>query len=284
MAVTDTRSSPARDPLAETAGAWLREAESLLRERGVDDPDAVHRVRQMITRARSALRLIREAIDRAEFDELDPDLRAAAHALSGRRDRQVATETLDRLARGASRKSERRAIRAAARAIGGVNETVRPVGATAAELADRLAAIAPRVRAQIEGCSSKTVRRGLRRSFRTARRARRLARREPTVGRLHDWRRRTRHLRNQVRWLAPDRSRGTRRRIHGLSELLGELNDLAVLESLLDESKDIDRDQRRSVARAIEAERRELLGASSAISERVFGARAKRFSRRFLPS
>ena len=211
----------------------IEEAVARLRG-GTDEPlaDAIHGARKGFKRLRALVRLARGELGDDAYRRENATFRDAGRALSGARDAEVLVETLDRLEEGsgarfwALRESLERdrddAVRAIESDASGRAEVEADLAAARARVdawplsRDGFAALAP----------------GLRRIYRQGRRAFAAARDEPTDEHLHELRKRVKdfwHASQLLRPADPKRMDARAKRLHTLSDRLGEDHDFAVL-------------------------------------------------------
>jgi CHAD domain-containing protein len=208
-----------------------------LEHRGGESEDHVHHARTTVKRLRSALRLVRDTLDRPTYDEVGARLRAAGHELGAAREATVAGRALEALAARYpdelhageyARLRERITARAAGAADaldGDAGRSVEALRAARAGLGDWPAA----------EVAAESLVAGFTRSYGRARRAQRAARSGGSDERLHRWRRRVKDLLYQAELLEDlDRQRLHKlaRRARALADVLGEDHDLAGLRRL----------------------------------------------------
>lgn len=207
--------------LHESAVRLLDEAIGRLSRR---DDASVHAARKAAKRTRAALRLLRGSLGTAVYRRENRRVRNAARPLTAVRDAYVLRATLrhlptrqralaQRLTAGYRR--ERRAF-----ATRGLKSSLRQLAAARARLAGQSAA-APEIGSLAQGVG---------RTYRAGRKA--MARARSDDGTLHEWRKQSKYLLDELELLrdvfAVDAGR-LRHRAEKLSGLLGEDHDLAVL-------------------------------------------------------
>ena len=197
----------------------------------------VHECRKAVKKARAVLRLVRCGIDDAAYRLENRTLRDAGRALSPLRNAKsllVALACLrdryeDQLS-GVKLAPVEKSLRAGrtvarrhfTRAGGGLNRYMRTLKGC-----QRLAA-----RHGSNTIAAETLARGVRRIYRIGRKALSHAEATASVGALHEWRKQVKYLENALAALYGPAERGikrTLRRIHRLSDRLGEDHDLALL-------------------------------------------------------
>ncbi len=260
----------ALEQLGKAADALTRTSE--------DHERAVHEARKCITRARSALRLVRHATGDA-FDAVNVGLREAAGSLSTSRDAAVTLAAFDALAgtaEGAGRVRERLASGAWQHpALPSDGAVARAVGAIEAAR-DEIEAM------RFSASGFDLVEPGLRRAWKRARRAMRAAMEAPTEDRLHEWRKRCKACHAHAKLLRRVRPKEMERlvtRLRDLCTALGEERDLALLMVRLESIGEDDGTIRGLIDEA--TRRREALRVRAfAIGEVVFERGARRTTRR----
>jgi CHAD domain-containing protein len=217
--------------LARVQLAQMDDAIAALRNvRGGDERhDALHDARTRLRMLRAMLKLQRPALSRAFFERQNAFLREAARVLSTARDAHVLQAALGGVAPDAT-------------AVAALRERLAAESAEAQRRLDELGIVQALARALLAERDllesappppTKAVWQGLRLTYARARRA---ARRTDDMESRHEWRKRVKDLRFQVRFLAPlwPAILGPHEKaLHHLSDLLGEDHDLAVLDQWL---------------------------------------------------
>jgi len=222
--------------LRRVARYFVCRASRALASRHLSDT-AVHDARKDLKRARTALRLLRPALDELIYRRENALLRDAAHALNAARDAKVLTQTLQSLRRS------HRALRRDA----DVAELLRTLQADQIDLRRRARehpAQLARARGALERLCNRVMQwrvgthgwsvlgPALKRIYRSGRRALPTARPRPTDGALHEWRKQVKYLRYALEMLAPMRPRKVARlaqQAERLTDCLGEAHDLTML-------------------------------------------------------
>lgn len=228
-------------PRDRTAQAALRRIACSQIDRAVAEIDAsglpreevVHRLRRRVKKLRALLRLVRPHFGR--YPPESAAFRDMARLLSPSRDATVMRRTLEGLLRAPdSGVPSDDAARLRMLAGGDAPaETAADVEAALSIVRERLGA----ARERVAGWTLDTERLdaladGLEKSCRRAREAMAAAEAEPVAERLHQWRKRVKDHgfhRRLLRRALPDKLRAGRAQLDELGELLGDLNDLAML-------------------------------------------------------
>jgi CHAD domain-containing protein len=238
---------PVRDGITRNVGREIEKALGQLsakrrpNQRGAQENDAVREVRKCFKRARSALRLVRDALGDDVYHEENWSFRDAARPLTEVRDAAMLVEAFDKLAeQGASPiepgalASVRDALLANQREV--VQRVLKEGKAFAAVKGFAARAIGRLSGWAIDGDGWAAMDGGVRRVYRAGHRALVLATENASVENLHEWRKQAKYLWHllqllQPAWTAHEKDLGDR--AHELSTLLGDDHDLAVLRQTL---------------------------------------------------
>ena len=259
-------------------------------ERPGDDPaKAVHQARKHLKKARALLRLVRSELGDTAYRRENEALRDAAARLSETRDADVLVATVDKLAeRGAGQlpATDFAALRGALTA----EAEVARAGAAAADplaVAQELRAAHERVGAwPLDGADWETVVAGISRAYARGVRERARAEAEPTVERLHEWRKRVKDLWYHHRLLKavwPPVVAAYGEAAHLLSELLGDDHDLAVLRARLERGDGLPATVAADLApllALVDERRGELQVEARRLAARLYAERPRAFERR----
>ncbi len=193
------------------------------------DPGAIHDARKCGKKARSALRLIRDASPQ-DFRVRSALLRDAGRHLSGSRDAYVVVETLTRRYGDSAGIEDIRVL---------LQQRVDEPEAACADqqrALELLQVLDGQLQDPAPAGGSRVVRDGWRRTRRAVRRTLRQTKRERTVESFHELRKRLKDCWYHARLLhdfAPKRMRRTIQRAKRITELLGDHHDLTVLDAAL---------------------------------------------------
>jgi len=259
-------------------------------ERRQPTAEDLHAARKDIKKARATLKLLRDAISKRAYGKENDTLREAAHPLSAARDAKVMVDTLDRVLEqhaGASQiggiKGLRRKLvyesRRASRRV-----TAGPAGTRQSrQLLQTAQSHAGRLSVGHHGWSR--LGKALLRLYQQGHDCLDQVRAEPTVGRLHAWRKRTKYLYHQLRLLEPLCPRTLKtfnRQLHRLSDELGEDHDLAVLrvEVARKSAAFADEDSRTALLTLIERSRTTLQRRALSTGTRLYREDPERFESR----
>ena len=219
----------------------LATATRLLRDEFEADPvEAVHEARKSLKKARALLRLVRPGLPKRVYRRENRALRDAARLVAGARDADVMVATVEVLAERyvgqiPSGDFEELRLHLHLQARASREDTAGGDGRTRAVA--MLDAVAARIDDwPLEECDWATVAAGMERAYRAGRDARAAVDAEPTVERLHDWRKRVKDIWYHQRLTSPAWPGvlgAQAEEAHRLSEILGDDHDLAVLAGLL---------------------------------------------------
>ncbi|MEM1165496.1 MAG: CHAD domain-containing protein [Planctomycetota bacterium] len=270
MAVRDLIHEHLGVTLSAEAKRRLRHARRLAPDATRGDAGAIRLTRRCLNRTRSLIRLLPK--DDAHRCDLDRVLREASHTLGEQRDLRAAAERALELRGSAKSKKERRALRHVAKALRR-RERTRAAESASPIVCRAIDRVLRELPPMLEERSDGEIRRQIRASYDSASRARRRAERARTDDTLHRWRRRARHLRNQLEAMPAHADRAFTRRLRRLTRGLGFVNDLAVLEALISHPGVCDRETLPRVRHVLDRERRSALKTSRRRGERLFTKR-----------
>ncbi len=215
------------DEQTEKAIASLREE--------ADVHEAVHDARKRCKKIRAAWRLIRDDLGEEAYQERNTWYRDTARLLSDLRDAKAMLETVelmrDRFGDVVYKSAFNELIaafeaRLARYEADHAGETPEPVGAAAERLEAALETLNP---IEVEGEDWEGVAHSLRRVYKRGYRAFQQLREAPDPNVIHEWRKRTKYLRYQLRLLKrvwPGIINPWRDELHALSDLQGDHHDL----------------------------------------------------------
>jgi CHAD domain-containing protein len=250
--------------------------------RGVD----IHGARKQIKRARAIVRLLRDAIGTAAYRRTNVALRNAARPLSAARDAEVLIAALDGL-------TERYATVAQGLHLSTFRKRLtreRGQHRAAATNPPRLTGIVNKLQrveraAQRWHCTHESwgaVLTALTRIYRRGFKALRTARADPSAENLHEWRKQVKYLWHQMQLLeplAPKEIGEMAKRLHELSDYLGDDHDLAVLKAT--RKKEVDEATGIALSALLDRRRAALQAKAFASGRRLYRSKPKRFEQRF---
>jgi CHAD domain-containing protein len=260
---------------------------STTNRRGTDG--SVHAARKEMKRARAALRLMRASLGDTAYRTINRQVRDAARPLTPIRDARVLIHSLELIRRPGDKKARKAYFNYLHDLLNGeLRSSHRQL--TAAAL-DGSAAVLRKVEQRIEALPAKEpdlpiVKQGMRRVFKAGRAAQARARRRPNTDSLHEWRKQTKYLSNQIeliRALFQVKLKKIGRRSYKLAELLGEDHDLALLGDKLGELRAAARlppsaGARRILNKRIKRRRCKLQAKARRLGKRLYGRSAGRFA------
>lgn len=248
-----------------------------------DAAEAIHGARKDLKKLRTVLRLLRGQL--SGYREENRRCRDAGRALSASRDAEVKLATLEGLGEnGGNLPAEAyeawRAIlsrdrEAAANAVHGqpaVEEATRLIEAELAGIGEW----------RLQGDLWDLIGDGLRRTYRRGRRTMRTAERDRSEANLHEWRKRAKDLWHALRLLQdawPRPLEALADEAHGLSELLGDHHDLALLRMDLHQRQS-GKEETQALEAMIDGRQEELAADALILGRRLYAERPKNFSRR----
>jgi CHAD domain-containing protein len=247
---------------------------------------AIHDIRKELKRARASLRLLRACIGTAQYRKDNALIRDAARPLTPVRDAKVLLNAFERIRKdgmpdggafGAQfhkllddqRREAHRRLRPAE--IQGSARALRDIERRAARISDRKLSMPD------SG--------GLKRAYKSGRRALAQAERERTDDHLHEWRKQTKYLANQLEIIVPfgpKRFRKSHKQARRLSDQLGDDHDLALLtEQIYRHAKGGHApgqdDKVQDLVSSLSRQRKRLQGKAFELGRRLYGERARRY-------
>jgi len=282
---------PVPNGVRQCAREQLADAVERLERASEDSVKAVHEARKDLKKTRALLRLVRPALGRSAYRLENDALRDIGLALSGARDADVRVATAQKLAEQAAGRLPADVFDALREALVAQAAAANGEGGDAGRFApviERLHAAELRIEAwPLDAADWDTVVAGITRAYVRGREAFAVARAAPEPELLHAWRKRAKDLWYHQRLLGPawpDLLEAQAEAAHGLSELLGDDHDLAVLdERLADDAPPLAPvvDAQRAELRALIAHRSgELCAEAFRLGRRIYAEPPKAFTRR----
>ena len=203
--------------------------------------EAVHEARKCFKKIRAILRLVRPAINDRTYQYENTAFRDAARPLTEVRDAKILVETVDKVAKHFADRVRGHPFAVARKALMTHQREVRK---RVLDEENAFAAVATAVRKALERLDGWTdvpdrwssMGKGVQQVYRQARRAFANATADPTVTKLHEWRKQVKYLRYQLeilRTIWPEMIEPLAGQADHLGELLGDDHDLAVLRQML---------------------------------------------------
>lgn len=256
-------------------------------ELGVDE--AVHQTRKRLKKTRAVVRLVRDRLGAESYKQENARFRDIARNLANLRDAKVQIETLDNLTdyfadtvapetfidtRRELRVDYRREYQRV------LEENI--LTSVKNQLKDAREAIADW---QIDSNDWSAMDRSLKRVYKRGYKGLHHAISQPTAENLHDWRKRVKYLRYQLRIIRPIWSEMIKEwldQTHDLSDYLGEDHDLAVLKEFVSRQPErFDRDNTLETLTALcDRRREELQSAAILLGKRIYTEKPKAFVNR----
>jgi CHAD domain-containing protein len=230
---------PLREAIVRIARGRIDDALDELRGKSDSTPEeAVHEARKDLKKLRALLRMVRDELGEHAFARENVCFRDAGRQLAAVRDEDVMLDTLKALDIPAGMGLKlRRTLQEHLAQNGGDGRRAAATGVVAmlGEARDRVGDW-PLERDSFDALSG-----GLERTYRRGRRDFRAAQAEPTVERLHEWRKRVKELWYQhtlLRALWPPVMQAVGDEAHELADRLGDDHDLAMLADWIREHAD----------------------------------------------
>jgi CHAD domain-containing protein len=275
MAYQLAADEPVDQGLRRICEEQLTAAISEMTDPALSRDSAVHQLRKRTKMIRAALRLVRPALGDT-YDVENRWFRDEARRFSGARDAAVLEATLDGLAvrfAGEVRREMFAHVRDTLQAVDPASANGQVDDRQWDDVVADLGGARERVREwelSTEGFDA--IGPGLEASYRRGRRAMRAAFDDPQPGNLHEFRKRAKDLWYQTRLIRlawPDLLGKYRSAVHELADVLGDNQDLQVLEDTLPEADITSRD-RLDLLEIVYMRRRELLDTAHPLAVRIY--------------
>jgi CHAD domain-containing protein len=279
--------------LQRAASSQLEKALVEAKRDGIDDATAVHQVRKRCKKLRGLIRLYRSDFD--EYKKVDKQLRKTAKRLSSSRDQQALIETYDLLMDHFGEEVDRTATGLVRRRMtldlqGDADDPADGDGQDWQRCQQSLEQLRDASQAwAIDETGFHAIKKGLKGRYKKARVGYQDARDKPSPHRLHEWRKQVKyhgyHLR-LLREVYPPLYSSPRKAIAELGELLGNIQNLHVFQTALNDRPDHygDDETVQMLAALAKDVREELTGQALADGKRLFAEKPKHFIRRFKPA
>jgi CHAD domain-containing protein len=252
--------------------------------------EAVHEARKSLKKIRAVLRLVRPVIGEKDYRHENTCFRDAGRPLTEVRDARILIETLDGLVEhfhehiaGRSFAAVRKALRDNLRAL---RKRVLDEQNAFAVVAETVSQARARVKSWADVPDKwSSVGAGLQDVCQRARTAFRDAAADPSVAKLHEWRKQVKYLRYQLevlRPLWPERMEELAAEADRMGDLLGDDHDLAVLREMLTRNPQpvADDAERETLLALIDRRRAELEQEVLLLGDRFFRDRPRELARR----
>jgi CHAD domain-containing protein len=256
-------------------------------KRGRDE--AVHEARKSLKKLRAVLRLVRPVIGEKAYRRENTCFRDAARPLTEVRDARILIETLDKLAEHFREHVAGRSFDDVRKALQDNLRAVRKLVLDEQNAFTVVAETARQARERVKDWADipdrwSSVGEGLQEVYRRASAAFADAADDPSVAKLHEWRKQVKYLRYQLeilRALWPARLEELANEADHVGELLGDDHDLAVLRQKLTGAEPPGDDRDRELLLAlIDRRRAELEEEAELLADRFFQDRPRAFARR----
>jgi len=251
--------------------------------------EVVHEARKSLKKIRAVLRLVRPVIGEKSYRRENNWFRDAARPLTEVRDARILLETLDKLA---EHFHEHIAGRSLADVRKTLQDNLRSVRKRVLDEQNAFVVEGETIRKARERVKSwanvpdkwRSIGKGLECIYRRARSAFKAAGADPTVEKLHEWRKEAKYLRYQLeilRPLWPQRIEELANEADRLGELLGDDHDLAIFRQILIDGPEPfgDEGDREILLELIDRRRAELEQEALLLGDRFFRERPKEFVR-----
>lgn len=265
---------------------WVDDASDALRSKRITDT-GIHDARKQLKKARSALRLLRNAIGDVAYRRDNIALRDAARPLGLARDSRVLISALDDLVERYTPATRSLQLEKFKRVLRKEQSAARQnITVTLANQQRKgLHEVSARSkRWRVQGNEWQVIGAGLERSYRAGKKSMKTAASSRASEDLHDWRKQVKYLWHQLQILEPlwpALLGELADEVHRLADHLGDDHDLAVLRQKISANAGAFEMQDRDALLAIlERRRKRLQGKAFDLGQRIYDEKPRRFSRR----
>jgi CHAD domain-containing protein len=276
------------DGLVRISGELIQKAVARIDHGGNNRAEDLHQVRLTMKRLRALLRLVRPVISKALFRRENRRLKRIARSLSSFRDATVSRRTIERLARSASDRGDRRALSlvlSASPKFGPVRGRLRErrEAAMRALGRDLLEAGVNFENMLIPAEEWDAIGPGFQDTYRRARNQMLVAIKRGTAEAFHDWRKQVKYLYYQLQLLqpaSPQRLRAMVKQLNKLEERLGKDHDLALSRTSLAElpERSCGRSTVKRAINCLEQQRNKLRRESENLGQKFFWEKPGKFA------
>ncbi|GAB4538002.1 MAG: CHAD domain-containing protein [Pleurocapsa sp.] len=255
-------------------------------ELGMDE--AIHQARKRFKKIRAVIRLVRDRLGSEKYKQENARFRDLGRSLAGLRDAKVQIETLDYLTAHfaddvtpETLKNLRRELRVDYRRE---YQRITDEGVVVS-VKEKLKDAKPEIDLwTIEDDDWSAIAKSLKRVYKRGYQGLHQANSEPTAENFHDWRKRVKYLRYQLRIVRPIWNEVIAEwidRTHELSDYLGEDHDLAVLQEFAQtQPEKFDSDNLQTLTNLCDRRRATLQSAAIFLGKRIYTEKPKHFVNR----
>lgn len=240
---------------------------------------SVHTARKRLKEVRALLRLVREDLGKIVYTQNNRELRDIARPLSELRDATALLHALESLRVWGKRKLKKRPYEAVRKVLRARRTDLRHRIIDSEDTLKKAAAALQLVHNRVNHWSFShgtwnVLLPGLRDTYAKGLRAMRIAQKNPADEHLHEWRKRTKDLRNQLELLEslwPIQMKSPAAVARQVTDLLGDDHDLAVLLAVIESSgTEVPADVVFALRNAVNMRRGELQGSAKSLGSKLY--------------
>jgi CHAD domain-containing protein len=284
----------AGEQVRQTAIRQLEKAlKSLTREAKTSrsQDTSVHTARKRLKEVRALLRLVRNDLGKIVYTQNNRELRDIARPLSELRDATALLHALESLRVRGKAKLKKRPYEVVRKMLRGRRTDLRHRIIDSEDTLRKAASALQLVHNRVNHWSFShgawnVLVPGLRDTYAKGQRAMRIAQKTPADEHLHEWRKRTKDLRNQLELLEslwPIQMKSPAAVARKVTDLLGDDHDLAVLLAVIESSgTDVPADVVFALRNAVNRRRGELQGSAKSLGSKLYAQTASAFGERGL--
>ena len=252
-----------------------------------DDPhQAIHQARKQLKKIRALVRLVRNTIGADHYQAANAYFRDAARLISDARDATAILETIDHLQTTVDKQREQTLLKKVKRHLGGKKAAITRYSINQDHLLNQVLTALQDAESYYQDWSLPATTDfsafsgGIKRIYKRGRKAQQKAYREQTAEAFHDWRKRVKYLRYQVKLLSPlwpAPLNVLEDELHQLTDYLGDDHDLFVLRQAIAQADLPNNQALHSLYATIETQRSTLEQAARPLSEKLYYEKPKRW-------
>jgi CHAD domain-containing protein len=253
-----------------------------------DPEEAIHDIRKRCKKIRAAWRLVRDDLGDKEYQKRNRYYRDTARILSDLRDATATLETLEMLKDRFGDVIYKSAFQEVQAALKDRRDQILPDPGQQEKLFKQVQQRLEKGHKKVNPLTGspknwKNTIKSLRRTYARARDWQRTLRKKPTAGGIHQWRKRTKYLRYQLRLLKEvwkPMINPWRKELNKLSDLQGDHHDLHELKPVLRSLKGVSEESRRALLGLAAQHQQYCFSMAMPLGERLYAEKPKAFAKR----
>jgi len=253
-----------------------------------DPEEAIHDIRKRCKKIRAAWRLVRDELGDQEYKKRNRYYRDTARILSDLRDATATIETLDMLEERFGDAVYKSAFKEVRAALEDRRDQIMPSVDQQAILFEQVQKRLQKGRDKVNPITEtsknwKAIVKSVRRTYTRGRDWQRALRKKPTAEGIHQWRKRSKYVRYQLRLLKEAWKpviNPWRKQLNDLSDYQGDHHDLHELKPVLQSLNGVSAESRRTLLGLIAQHQQYCFAMAMALGERLYAEKPKAFAKR----